>query len=301
VKKLFDDQVKKSFYNVSKIPKSNGTKFRWIFKATEPVTYLHDRFYAAHKNLMFSGDKAETSSQLSVLNRGSHTRHTHLESSFRTVLAAEAALKRQTWYDATKFLSGTKAIQTRISNANAGVCNVFPSEIIGGMRKRHITEIVREAYDAGTVFKTDIVGFFKNTKTPVLKKVLVYAAKKAYLHELSEILFTTHGHARPVIASLSPDVLEFDKAIDTDAYTVSVPQSLQGDVSEHCKTFTAGDYCLTGLMKRYIGVPIAINSCISMLKHLYVIKILLADNNALKAITKALLQEILKSASWHLR
>jgi len=138
---------------------------------------------------------------------------------------------------------------------------IFPKSLVGGMSGRHISEIIKTAYDSAGVYKTDIKGFFRNVKKPHLKKSLSYAAKKLVLSVVSEALFaykyTDDDKAvlEPVIVAYSPSKLTFSEHVNTGKY---VPASLSDDaiitiLGKIKNSHTGHDLICGGLIGYIIG------------------------------------------------
>ena len=104
--------------------------------------------------------------------------------------------------------------------------------IIGGMPGLHIKDIIKQAYECKDLFKTDIVGFFKNAKKPAIKKALSHAAKKLIVHSLTECLFynTDESLDKDYVESTSINKLVFNKAYVLSDSTYPAWEPVQSEI-----------------------------------------------------------------------
>jgi len=204
--RIMTPEIKRSLYKISKIPKSNGTKFRYIFKPCELLEIGHTTF----KN-----------HQKTVFARRVHLREFWRTEGFSTLIKRRDATTAQDLrvLESKKFLT--------VNPNSALFANLIPEEIVGGVAGRHVTEIPRLAYKKAAVFKTDIKSYFRETKRPAVIKSMAYVVKKEALILFSSLLtasdkFRTRISPQPTILQhVSPDEIVFSPDSLSD-YSVPV-------------------------------------------------------------------------------
>ena len=250
MRNLFTQKVKKTFYKVSKIPKhdpkkladKSKQKYRWIYKAAPPVANIQDRFYAMHKPYM--GIPVKYGQELKTLDESYHSAiFMKIGSQFRLENHENMSRKFRNYFHnilrrSSDYINTLKKKSDLFRKAGE---TVFPKELIGGMKSKHISSIIQAAYGSKAVFKTDISGFFKNTRQPIVKRALYYASKKIILHRLAEMAFAsdkTSGDVAPIIKEVNPREIIFNHMQCVVPSEIKI-EEMERDVCE-VKSITSG-------------------------------------------------------------
>ncbi len=255
MKNLFSREVKRTFYNLGKIPKSDGTKFRWLHKPTPNSEVLQNLFYASHKSILSVAkiikDRNPSRRKLSKLSSMAlpplaATRNTGVSlckvQNYKILSAAELQHRLNPYYLPSSgiFSKGhvldaklgtiplsdavTAAFLAKIAFCERGdLFNLIPENVIGGMPGKHITEIIAAAYDKAAVYKTDITGFFRNANKRIVKNAMLHACRKIYLPMLAETLFAREAGSEftPIIKAIKSDGIILADDFWTNAVQVS--------------------------------------------------------------------------------
>lgn len=263
MKNLFSREVKKTFYNIGRIGKSNGTKFRILHKPATPLADLQDMFYAMHKSILkwrmavttygkISNRAYRTFRTLPIVpavltkNMGIRTKPleyirqtfprdkictAHLNESNYSEIPNIAFSSRVPldllWtknIDDSSHAGKAQAAHAKLSLCETGaVLNIFHKGVVGGLPGRHIREIISAAYEKGAIYKTDIVGFFRNTNKLVVKNALLHAGRKQHLVMLAEAMFSRGESSEfiPMIKSFTSDSVQLADDFWSDSVQTS--------------------------------------------------------------------------------
>jgi len=256
MKNLFTREVKRTFYNLGKIPKSDGKKFRWLHKPVPNAETLQDFFYATHKSALIIAntlkDPLTTKRRLSKINNmavpsiravrninvpllriRSYKALAHTELMARhTDSAARMGLSPKSKLDdailtlpaSVNDVAKASAFFAKLTFCEVGnVFNLLPENVIGGVPGRHISEIITAAYDKAAVYKTDITGFFRNANKRIVKNSLLHACRKIYLPMLAETLFAREAaiEFKPIISAIKSDGITLSEDFWSEAVKVS--------------------------------------------------------------------------------